>query len=370
MCTTKLNLLALALTKGLGPVSIKNLIAHCGGVEEVLNANDSKLLRTPGIGRRTVEILRKQIDKGRAEKELEFCQRKGIKILSYLDKAYPKALKYIHDAPLVMFQRGELKLNDFVGIAIVGTRRATPYGKELARKFADFFSAQGINVISGLAYGIDICAHKAVLSSGGKTTAVLAHGLDSIYPWSHASQAARIIEQGALLTEYFTGTKPDAPHFPARNRIISGMSRAVVVIEAGESGGALITARYAFDQNREVYAIPGRLGDPFSVGCNALIRDNLAKLVSSPEEVLQDLEISWSHHSKKVSQLSLFEKVPPNLNDLELKIINVLNNGEELIDQLSIKTGIPFSRLSASLLALEFKGIIRQMPGKRYRRMM
>lgn len=369
MTTHNHYLLTLALTKGLGPVSVKNLIAYCGSVEGIFAASRGKLLRTPGIGEHLVAALQKRAGLDRAEKELTFCQKHNIEILSYLDKAYPNFLKYIHDAPLVLFKKGAVDLNAQPAIAIVGTRRATDYGKELSAAFADFFSQRGINVISGLAYGIDICAHKAVLGREGITTAVLAHGLDTIYPGRHSRSAARMLKRGALLTEYFTGTKPDAPHFPARNRIISGISRAVVVIEAGKSGGALITARYAFDQNREVYAIPGRVGDPFSQGCNALIRSNIAKLLVDPQDILDDLEIKWNQQEQKSEQLELFAEGHPHLSTEEMKVLNALVQGDLLLDQLTEHTGIGLSTLSALLLGLELKGMIRQLPGKKFRRL-
>ncbi len=362
-------LLTLALTKGLGPVSVKNLIAYCGSIEGVFTATKGKLLKTPGVGKHLIQKLQSRKGMQRAEEELIFCQKYGIEILSYLDADYPDSLKYIHDAPLLLFKKGKADLNERPAIALVGTRKATDYGKELADRFARFFALRGINVVSGLAYGIDICSHRAVLQEGGMTTAVLAHGLDTIYPASHGQKARQMEEKGALLTEYFTGTKPDAPHFPARNRIISGMSKAVVVIEAGERGGALITARYAFDQNREVYALPGRVGDPFSKGCNALIRDNVAKLVSQPEEILEDLEIRWLQHEERSDQLQLlFREKQQHFSAEELRVLNVLEKGEQVIDQLSLDTQIGTAQLSALLLGLEFKGVVKQMPGKRFKR--
>ena len=300
-----LHLLALALTKGLGPISVKNLIAYCGSPESVFSAPKGRLLKAPGIGLHSVKLVQEAETLERAEKELAYCQQSGIQMLTYLDEAYPHQLKFIHDAPLVLFKKGPLDLNAQPNIAIVGTRRATDYGRDQAERFAQVLATQGINVVSGLAYGIDIAAHRATLKAGGVTTAVLAHGLDSIYPPRHSSKARQIFQEGALLTEYLTGTKPDAPHFPSRNRIISGICRAVLVVEAAEKGGALITARTAFEQNREVYALPGRLGDEFSSGCNALIRDQVAKLVTSPQEILEDLDICWQQHDEQSQQLKM-----------------------------------------------------------------
>ncbi|RMG73962.1 MAG: DNA-protecting protein DprA [Bacteroidetes bacterium] len=364
-----LYLLALSLTKGLGPVSVKNLISYCGSAKAVFNTPKGKLLRTPGVGEQTALLVQRAETLKRAELEVAYCEKHGIRLLTYLDDAYPHALKYIHDAPLILFQKGNIDPNAQVNIAIVGTRKATDYGTEQAQRFADFFAQRGINVVSGLAYGIDIAAHRAALDAGGRTTAVLAHGLDTIYPGRHARRARQMLEQGGLLTEYLTGTKPDAPHFPARNRIISGICKAVIVIEAAEKGGALITARQAFDQSRQVYALPGRIGDPYSAGCNALIRQDIARLVNSPEEVLDDLDIQWQQHDDQSEQLELALQAPSQpLSAEEAQVLNCLAQGEVIIDHIALKTGIPMHRLNSLLLSMEFKALLRQMPGKKYRR--
>ncbi|MCB0837356.1 MAG: DNA-processing protein DprA [Bacteroidetes bacterium] len=364
-----LYLLALALTKGLGPVSVKNLIAYCGSAKAVFDAPKGKLKRAPGIGEVAVNLVRESHNLQRAEAEMNFCLQQGIEVISYLDEGYPQRLKYIHNAPLILFKKGKVDINAQPNIAIVGTRRATDYGRALTEQFATCFAEKGMNVVSGLAYGIDITAHRAVLKAGGITTAVLAHGLDRIYPGNHYRKAMEMLEKGGILTEYLTGTDPDAPHFPARNRIVSGISRAVIVIEAAEKGGALITAKLAFDQNREVYAIPGRIGDTFSQGCNHLIRDNIAKLVSSPEEVLADLDIQWQEHTDRTQQLELALAAPEiPLNAEEAKVMNLLNQGEALVDQITVKTGIPVHRLNALLLSMEFKNLLRQLPGKKYQK--
>jgi len=362
-------LLALSLTKGIGPVTVKNLIAYCGSPEAVFSASKGKLMRTPGLGNEIVGRLQSVVHLERAEKELNFCTKHNIEILTYLDDAYPQSLKYIHNAPLVLFKKGKINLNAQPAIAIVGTRKATDYGQWMAEKFAQFFAEKRINVVSGMAYGVDIAAHRAVLKKAGKTTAVLAHGLDTLYPGSHAQKAREMLEAGGWVTEYFTGTKPEAPHFPARNRIIAGMSRAVVVVEASEKGGALITARNAFEQNREVYAIPGRVGDRYSVGCNALIRDQVAKLVVDPQEVLEDLDIQWQHHDDQTEQLQMIlAPLPDHLSASELKVLNLLSKGERIVDDIAHHTGIPMAQLSPLLLTLEFKEMLRQLPGKKFRR--
>ena len=240
-------------------------------------------------------------------------------------------------------------------------------GLDIAADFASFFAKQGINVVSGLAYGIDIMAHKACLQAEGYTTAVLGHGLDRVYPGVHTAKAREIIQSGALLSEYPPGIAPDPAHFPARNRIVAGISKAVIVIEAAERGGALITARMAFDQNREVYAVPGRIKDSRSVGCNHLIRDQIAKLLTHPQEVLDDLEIQWSSQDTSPPvQLEL--ALPAHLSSEESKVLNILNQGETQVDRLTQQTGIPLQNLHPLLLTMEFKGLIVQSPGKKFRR--
>lgn len=366
-----LYLLALALTKGLGPVSVRNLIAYCGSAKAVFDAPKGKLMKAPNVGEKTVRLVRESRQLRRAEMEVEFCEKHGVEVLTYLDPEYPNALKYIHDAPLILFKKGNVRLNAQPSVAIVGTRRVTDYGREVTQRFARVFAEHGMNVVSGLAYGVDIVAHKAVLQVGGITSAVLAHGLDKIYPGHHRHKAREMLERGGLLTEYLTGTDPDGPHFPARNRIVSGICKAIIVIEAGAKGGALITARNAFEQNREVYALPGRVGDKFSEGCNRLIRDQIAKLITTPEEVLTDLDIQWNHHDDRSEQLELALS-PPDipLSAEEAKVLNFLAEGDAVVDQITVRTGIPIHRLNPLLLSMEFKDLLRQLPGKKFRRKM
>lgn len=368
----QLYLLALALTKGLGPVTVKNLVAYCGSAKAVLESPLSKLRRTPGVGDSMIALVRKAKNLKRAEEELRFAAQDKIEVLSYLDEDYPDALKYIHNAPLILFKKGQLDFNAQVNVAIVGTRRASAYGKEVAKRCAKRLTKAGINVVSGLAYGIDIAAHKAVLESEGKTTAVLAHGLDMVYPPAHRDKARDMMHRGALLTEYLSRSEPDAMHFPARNRIIAGICQAIIVIEARAKGGALITAEFAQQQNREVYAVPGRLGDPCSIGCNKLIRDHAARLMVDPQEVIDDLALQWQSPptvEDEPQQLQMAFKAPEQpLNEDETKILNLLQKGKTDIDDLSHKTGFPTGKLNAVLLGMEFKDLIRQLPGKQFER--
>ncbi|MEZ4685458.1 MAG: DNA-processing protein DprA [Bacteroidia bacterium] len=364
------HLLALSLIPKLGPVTARNLISWCGGVTAVFNAARTKLLGVPGIGHSIVNQLSNTSWLKKAEAILKQCEVLDIQIFSFLDPAFPDMLKSLYDAPLLVYQRGAGMVNAQPAIAIVGTRKATDYGKQTASEFAAYFAERGINVVSGLAYGIDYAAHKACLAAGGQTTAVLAHGLESIYPGSHTAKAMEILKSGNWISEYPPGSKIDPGNFPARNRIIAGLSRATLIIEASQKGGALITGRFAFDQNREVYAVPGRLQDSYARGCNALIRDQIAKLVTSPEEILIDLGLDDRSVSSQCKQLEL---ELPGLNlphsEEEQKVLTFLNRGEALVDSISIQTRIPPQRLNPLLLAMEFRGLVRQMPGKKFRRL-
>ncbi len=359
---SNLALLTLALTKGLGPVTVKNLIAACGSPEAVWGLTPGKLRRIPGVGEKVVSLLKNRASQAVAERELAWCQAQGVDLISYLHPGYPHLLKYIHHAPLFLFRKGVIDLNAQPNIAIVGTRRPTPYGRDMAELFATFLAERGVNIVSGLAYGIDMAAHKSVLKAGGKTTCVLGHGLDLIYPHAHRARALEMLEQGGWLSEYLTGTQPDAPHFPARNRIVAGMCKAVIVIEAAESGGALITARQAFDANREVFALPGRVGDAMSMGCHALIAEQTARLVTHPAEVLEELNLETSTSQEDSAK----EPLTP-LSKEEALVLNALQQGDLLIDQLVLKTGLAISRLNPLLLAMEFKELVSQMPGKKFK---
>lgn len=369
-----LYIIALSLIKNIGPVNARNLMNHCGGdAKSVFNSSAGKWQRTPGIGPGIIARLKSTNALKAAEREINYCEKASIDIFHFEDPSYPKALSYIHDSPLIIYKKGNIDLNGQPAIGIVGTRKASAYGREITELFASHFAQMGINVVSGLAYGIDIQAHKAALERKGKTTAVLGHGFNYLYPSVHKSVASSMLAQGGILTEYTSDTGPEAGHFPSRNRIISGICKAIIVVEAGIRGGALITAKQAFDQNREVYAIPGRIGDIYSAGCNRLIRDNIAKAATDPQEVLEDLQIKWSatvgeHSANNQLTLALSKKKSASENPMETQILNFLKNKSFIVDQISKSTGIPLEKLNHILLSMEFKGLLSQEPGKRYKR--
>lgn len=366
-------LMAILKTPGIGPVLAKNLVAYCSGPAEVFGRPKGFLKQIPEIGDRAANLLQKKPDLAPFQKEIQTCIDHGIDIITYLDAAYPEYLKTIHNAPLLLFKKGKLDFNAHPAIALVGTRMPSDYGKKVTESFAKFFAEKGINIVSGLAYGIDICAHNAVLEVEGITTAVLGHGFGTIYPALHKPVAEKIIREGALLTEFALNVKPDAKNFPFRNRIIAGMCKATIVIESAAKGGATMTARLAFEQNREVFAVPGNIDRQTSEGCNILIRDNIAKLVTKPLEVLTDLDLenflpSFKEDDfTKSNKFQAFKVINEPLSSDEQIILNALIDGKpQLIDELLFSTQLSISSLNANLLGLEFKGYVKQMPGRKF----
>jgi DNA processing protein len=359
--------IALTLVPGIGCKNAKKLVSYCGGVDAVFTGNSKKLLKIPGIGDSTVNALSAknliEIMK-RAEKETRFIEKNGINPVFYLDKTYPERLKHCIDSPIMLYYKGNADLNANRIISIVGTRRNTPYGKWCCQKIVEELSDYEVLVVSGLAYGIDSCSHKVALDKGLMTVGILAHGLDMIYPALNKSLAERMLVQGGLLTEFISATQPDRMNFPKRNRIIAGMSDAVVVIEAGKKGGALITAEIANSYNRDVFAVPGRVNDFLSEGCNHLIKTNQAALIHSAQDIVYMM--GWENEAitQKQPQTMLFCNLTPE----EDKIIKLLEvNGESSMDWLSLSMEIPVSKVASALLNLEFKGIVKSLPGKMFR---
>ncbi len=361
-----LSLIALALIENVGPITIRNLIAGLGSPEAVFTASKAKLMQVPGVGEKTADIILKSSTLGKAENELKYCERMGIRPLGWMDKEYPNSLASFGDAPLVLFVKGDYKLDSRPQVAIVGTRSPTNYGLEMAAELAIGLADKGICVVSGLAYGIDISAHRACLSAKGCTVAVLGHGLDRIYPPEHRETAEEMGSSGLLVSELLSGVKPDAGNFPARNRIISGLSQATIVVEAGSTGGALITARFALEQGREVFAVPGLINNPFSAGCHQLIQEGAARLLTSIDDVLEALNFSLETIPQKPKKPKQLEMI---FEDEEWKILHFLEAGDAEVDQIGNGTGIGPSRLLSLLLALEFKGAVKPLPGKRFSRL-
>lgn len=362
MNETKLSLqIALTLVPGIGPKLAKSLISYCGSCEAVFSETKTALSKIPGVGFKAIQNILSQDVMGRAEKEVKFIQRNDVSPLFYLDQAYPKRLKLCEDGPLILYTKGKVEFNKRHPISIVGTRNASNYGRSFCNEFVKDLAEYNVQVISGLAYGIDIAAHKAALSHGLPTIAVLGHGLDRVYPGIHSSIAQKMCEQeGGLITEFLSETNPDRENFPKRNRIVAGICEALVVVEAAKKGGALITAEIANSYNRDVYAVPGQLGDQYSEGCNALIKTNKAALLTG----VKDLEylLGWE---KTITQ-GIQKQVFVNLSPIETEITQVLeNNGCMLeLDQLCYQLNLPLRKVIPTLLELELKGVIKSNPGK------
>jgi len=357
--------IALSLIPGIGAVTARNLIAYVGSVEGIFQEKEKALMKIPGVGEVNAQRVVRQNVLERARREVNFIQRNQIKTYFYLDEDYPVRLKNCSDAPIILYFRGTANLNERRIISVVGTRSATNYGKEICDEMIRKFSecSYQILVISGLAYGIDVAAHKACLKYDIPTVGVFAHGLDKIYPALHASIATKMLDKGGLITDFASETIIDRQNFLRRNRIIAGLSDATIIVESAEKGGALVTADIANSYNRDVFAFPGRINDPYSKGCNKLIKFNEAVLI----ETLADIEkaMNWDIKAPlvKTFQPSLFEELAPD----EGKLIDLLKGGDRFVDEITIETQLPMSRVSSLLLELEFKGMVVSLPGKMYR---
>lgn len=361
-----LHYIALSLVSGVGDVTAKSLISVFGNAENVFKAHKKDLLKVAGVGEKTAEnILHHNKDIFQtAENEVSFAEKYHIQTLIYGSDNYPKRLLNCSDAPLILYYKGNANLNQPHILSIVGTRKATDYGKEMCKRLLEELQAWNVLVISGLAYGIDITAHKESLRLNVPTVGVLAHGLDRIYPSKHRQIAESMVQNGGLLTEFRQNTIPDKENFPQRNRIVAGIADATIVVEANYTGGALITAEIASSYNRDVFALPGRCLDEYSQGCNNLIKNNKAALITSGSDIAYIM--GWE--SQKIimnkPQLSLLL----NLTDDERKIIAILQDTPNLgIDNLLIVSEMSQSKLVGVLLNLEMQGIIKSLPGNAYR---
>lgn len=354
--------IALTLIEGVGDVLAKQLVSYCGSVEAVFREKKRILEKIPEIGPKTAASIAGFKNFARAEKELEFIQRHGIDLFFYLDENYPARLKNCYDAPILLYYKGTSNLNHSRMVAIVGTRNSSDYGKNFTIKIVEELIQMKATIVSGLAYGIDITAHKACVQQGIETIGVMAHGLDRIYPQAHSSVARKMVIHGGLITEHTSGADPDRENFPKRNRIIAGLCDAVIVVEAAKKGGALITADIANSYNRDVFALPGRIDDTYSEGCNMLIKSNRAALIQSAADIryIMGWDDSENPH-KQALQKSLFVE----LNEDEKNLVGFISEqGRTAIDAIVIHSGMPSSKVASILLNLEFSGVIRCLPGK------
>jgi DNA processing protein len=358
-----------ALTKIplVGAVTAKNLVSYCGGVQEVFSARKSDLMKIPGIGEQTALNIVNQTVLAEAEKEIDFISQHGIVPLFYLDKSYPQRLRHYNDSPVMLYYKGSANLNYYRIIGIVGTRTPTPQGLTLCEELVEGFLPYQPIIISGLAYGIDVAAHQKSLSLGLETVGVLGHGLSRIYPPQHRKIAMEMVEHGGLITEFPSHVGPERENFPMRNRIVAGLCDALIVVETAVRGGSIITVRQANDYNKDVFAIPGRVKDKYSQGCNYLIKSNLAALAENAEDVATTLRWEAKKTETEKRGHSVQQELFRELTEQEKHIIDIIHKEEEIgVDQLSYQTKILNSELASLLLNLEFKGIVRSLPGKRY----
>ena len=351
--------LALSLIKGVGPVTAKKLIAYCGGPEAVFKEKISNLKKIPTIG----NVLAKEIQNpsvlSRAEEEMNHIYKKGISTLSFWDSHYPIQLKQCVDAPILLFSKGNVDWGNKRIVSVVGTRKASSYGLSVCKELIKELSAFSPIIVSGLAYGIDSCAHKEAIKNNLQTVGVLAHGLDTIYPKSNAKLAQDMIECGGLLTEFLSQTKLLKENFVRRNRIVAGISDVTVVIESKVKGGAMITARMANSYSREVFAIPARLNDKASSGCLELIKNNEAMVYTGVDDIINNL--TWQK-SEVNNQISLFDFTPKEKSIYDL----IVENKELHIDAISNKSNVSSSELAQILMNLELEGVIHLKAGSIY----
>ena len=363
------DLLVLSQIPLIGGARIKILVSHFGTPAAVLNASMRDLIAVDGINRKIAQTIfhfkrsnKFEIASMYANKQLSRLNRINARILTYWDEDYPDLLRKIYDPPPYIFIKGELSNEDNKGIAIVGTRSPTQYGMLMTEKFTRELVREGITIISGLARGIDTIAHNTALRAGGRTLAVIGSGLDIYYPPENRQLYQKISEKGAVISEYEMGTKPDAANFPRRNRIISGISLGVFIIETDINGGAMITANIALDQNREVFALPGNITTKQSHGCNILIKNGRAKLVETVDDILEELVIGNDRSAKgKISKNSINTQ---NLNLFEKTIFDAIGTEPIHIDTISERVNMPASDVLVHLLGLEFKNCVKQLPGK------
>lgn len=353
---------ALTLVPNIGDVLGRELLQCIPNAQDIFKASFRQLSAIPGIGEFRARSIRQFCDFRRAEEEIAFLRQQQIRPVFFTDKDYPKRLQHCYDAPLMLYYKGNADLNRSRIIGIVGTRHCTAHGKACCEQLVHELIQDDVLIVSGLAYGIDICAHKAAIGAGIPTIGVVAHGLDRIYPPAHSSIARQMTVQGGLLTDFMSGTTPDKQNFPRRNRIVAGLSDAIIVVESGLKGGSLITAEIANSYSRDVFAFPGRTSDPKSEGCHFLIRKNKAALITNAA----DLREMMGWNEKKISP-STQRELFLHLSGPEKQIVELFSVQPALhIDEIHFKSRLPASQMAAAILNLELQGVLRTLPGKLY----
>nr|WP_294931543.1 DNA-processing protein DprA [uncultured Flavobacterium sp.] len=353
-------LLALLRVEGVGDIMAKKLLANFGNAEEIFKTKTNQIAAIDGVGSVLLKNLKDKTVFEKANQELEFIHKNNIKVSFFKDENYPERLKHCIDAPVLIFSAGNINLENKRIISIVGTRQITSYGVEFCKKLIEDLSPLDPVIVSGFAYGVDIVAHQLAIENKLQTIGVLAHGLNQIYPKAHKKYMSKMEENGGFITEFWSSTNPDKENFVRRNRIVAGMTEATIVIESADRGGSLITANLANDYNRDVFAVPGRVTDKYSQGCNQLIKTQKANVLTSAADLVYMLNWDIENKSKPI-QKQLFV-------DLELdeqKIYDyLLKNGKELLDIIALQCEFPIYKISGILLNMELKGVIRPLPGK------
>lgn len=356
--------IALTLIPGIGHIAAKKLIAYCGGAEAVFKQKKPQLVKIPGIGEKAASAIMSSNVFAEVEEELSFMEKNEITAHFFLDATYPQRLSHCEDGPIILYSKGDIDFNASNMVSIVGTRRATVKGKAFTEKLVEELGSYNVTVVSGLAYGIDITAHKAALKNNLQTIGVLASGLNEIYPKAHTNTVKRMLRKGGIASDYKGDTKLFPKQFAERNRIVAGMADAIVVVESSESGGSLITADLGNGYNRDVFAVPGRPDDSQSIGCNKLIKANKAALIESAKDI--EYIMGWQKDKKGNSsnrQAQLFI----DLTAEEQVIYDALNlENPKSIDDLSLEIQFPMSKTTSLLLNLEFKGVVKSLPGKHF----
>jgi len=358
------HLLALQQVDGVGDIMAKKLINHCGSAEAIFNRKSSQLAAIDGIGSVLLQKLKDKSIFEKAEQELNFINSNEINVTYFQDENYPDRLKHCIDGPVLLFTSGNVDLKNKRIISIVGTRQITSYGMEFCRKLIEDLAPLEPVIVSGFAYGVDIFAHQLAIEHNLQTIGVVAHGLNQIYPKTHKKYVAKVEENGGFMTEFWSSSNPDKENFVRRNRIVAGISEATIVVESADRGGSLITANMANDYNRDVFAVPGRITDKFSHGCNNLIKMQKANLLTSAADLVYMLNweiASPERNDKKPVQKQLFVTLEVD----EQKVYDyLLKNGKELMDIIALRCDFPIYKISGMLLNMELKGVIRPLPGK------
>lgn len=353
-------LLALMKVDGVGDIMAKKLLNHCGNAEAIFKSKINQIAAIDGVGAVLLKNIKDKTIFEKANQELEFIRKNDINVSFFQDETYPDRLKHCIDSPVLIFTGGNINLQNKKIISIVGTRQITSHGTEFCRKLIEDLAPLDPVIVSGFAYGVDIAAHQFAIDCKLQTIGVLAHGLNQVYPRTHKKYMAKMEENGGFITEFWSTSNPDKENFVRRNRIVAGISEATIVIESADKGGSLITANLANDYNRDVFAVPGRVTDRYSQGCNDLIKTQKASLLTSAADLIYVL--NWDIEKKpKAIQKQLFIDLEPD----EQKIYDfLLKSGKELLDIIALECDFPVFKISGILLNMELKGVIRPLPGK------